>query len=302
MGDLLEKHNTQQQHAKPASKNTIGQPGKGRNATAVSGEKDSHSARRTRKQRYAWHASTAFSDILGIDRSSHEGVYSDKENAPTASPVDGGGLKNPKRRANGARGAGGASSRVVSQQDSRILSPKSLNSKTYPHSPLRGGGGGGGSPDKLQNRHVSPLKPSSPLRPAPADTSTSRARAAKPASGKDNRPASQLRGTGSRAAGNTGPRPATRQNDRRLSTSTTSSVASSGTTIVKSSRPATATGVRKPTVTNTSSGGAGKKTAVARNQAPVAAAAAKKGTASTTTTAGAKGDTSSGRRALRKRA
>jgi hypothetical protein len=224
---------------------------------------------------------------------SHEGVYSDKENAPAGEPADG--LKNPKRRANDAAGGTGTS-RVVSQKvrgaDSRILSPKSLNSKTYPHSPLRG------SPDKL-SRPVSPLKPSSPLRGPSNLADNPRARTAKgAASAKDNRPPSQLKGATSRA-GNTGTRPVrspvsrpvTRQNERRLSTSTNSSTTSSGTTVVKPTRPATATGVRQPASTST----AAKKTAVARNQGAVAA---KKGATPATK---ATPDTS-GRRALRKRA
>lgn len=203
------------------------------------------------------------------------------------------GLNNPKRR-----GAAGGTSRVVSQKvrgpDSRILSPKSLNSKTYPHSPLRG------SPDKFQSalaRPVSPLKPSSPLRGTPSVADNSRPRTTKAGSTatKDGRPASQLKGaTGRVAGGRTAvrspvPRPATRQDERKLSTGTVSSTASSGTTVVKSTRAA-ATGARKPTTST-----AAKKTTVAKNQAPVAA----KGRPATRKATPAEAP---GRRALRKRA
>ncbi|RMJ23168.1 hypothetical protein PHISP_05960 [Aspergillus sp. HF37] len=283
VGELLEKHKaeeTQKQQRKNASRKPA-QPAKaGRSVTANADPKTHHpsptaKSRRTKKQ-------------------SHEGVYSDKENAPAGEPADG--LKNPKRRANGAAGGTGTS-RVVSQKvqgaDSRILSPKSLNSKTYPHSPLRG------SPDKLSHP-ASPLKPSSPLRGAPANLADNpRARTTQGASSaKDNRPPSQLKGATSRV-GNTGTRPvrspisrpATRQNERRLSTSTNSSTTSSGTTVVKPTRPATATGVRQPASTST----AAKKTTVARNQGAVPA---KKGATSATKAT----PDAPGRRALRKRA
>lgn len=190
-------------------------------------------------------------------------------------------------------------SQKVRGEDSRILSPKSLNSRTYPHSPLRG------SPDKLHNtgylsRPISPLKPSSPLKATPANMDA-RDRSTKTAAPKDNRPASQLRGaraagTGPRAVRSPAQRPATRQ-ERRLSTSTNSSTMSSGTTIVKPTRPATATGVRRPPTA--SSNAATKKTTAAKSQAP--STTAKKGATTARKATPASGEAPK-RRALRTRA
>jgi hypothetical protein len=166
---------------------------------------------------------------------SHDGHFSDKENAPAGREPE---LKNPKRRVKPA-GPGGAS-RMASQEvrgnENRILSPKSNNSRTYPHSPFRA------SPEKGQPsylaRPTSPLKPSSPLRSRGHTVSAV----------KDQRPPSQAQRTATRAA--TGPktirsplsRPATRQGERKNSTGST---ASSGTTVTKSTRAGT--GARKAT-------------------------------------------------------
>ncbi|RJE25720.1 hypothetical protein PHISCL_01908 [Aspergillus sclerotialis] len=282
MGELLEKHNAQTRRGVPSPSKKLVQPSKGaRNITTIPVDRETSTTSQSRLAK----------------KQSHEGLYSDKENAPaTGETADG--LNNPKRRANGA----GGTSRVVSQkvrgEDSRILSPKSSNSRSYPHSPLRG------SPDKLHmSRPMSPLKPSSPLRGAPSSLAGN-SRSATGASARDNRPPSQLRGatrtagTGPRAVRSPAQRPPTRQNERRLSTSTTSSTASAGTTIVKSSRPATATGTRKPTTT--SSNAAAKKTTVGKNQVP--SAATKRGAATTAKKAPASAEAPAGRRALRKRA
>ncbi|KAJ5953075.1 Borealin-like N-terminal [Penicillium vulpinum] len=185
-------------------------------------------------------------------RGSHDGHFSDKENAPAGRESE---LKNPKRRVKPA-GQGGAS-RVASQEvrgnENRILSPKSNNSRTYPHSPFRA------SPEKGQPsylaRPTSPLKPSSPLR----------SRGHTVSSVKDQRPPSQTQRTANRAA--TGPkttrsplpRPATRQGERKNSTGST---ASSGTTVTKSTR--TGTGARKAT---TASAAAATKRPASRLQA-----------------------------------
>ncbi|RHZ73106.1 hypothetical protein CDV55_107911 [Aspergillus turcosus] len=298
MGELLEKHNNaarMQQTAVSPKKHAS--PGKGtRNLTSASVKRGkqsvstaSPSARRVKRQRVA---------------SSHEGLYSDKENAPAAGEsLDV--LKNPKRRANPA-----GTSRVVSQEvrsaDYRILSPKSLNSRTYPQSPFRA------SPEKPHNssylsRPMSPLKPSSPLKSTSAsaagnaDNARSRTRA-NTTTTRDMRPPSQAKRPASRAATTTKTvrspfsRPAT-QLDRRGSISST---ASSGTTVIKPGRPGA--GTRKATTASSASAPV-KRTTVARNQAP--SVAAKRSTASTTrkATAPAGDETSAtGRRVLRKRA
>lgn len=237
--------------------------------------------------------------------SSHEGLYSDKENAPAAGDsLDV--LKNPKRRANAA-----GPSRVVSQEvrgaDYRILSPKSLNSRTYPQSPFRA------SPEKPHNssylsRPMSPLKPSSPLKSTSAsaagnaDNARSRTTKANTTSTRDTRPPSQTKRPASRAATTTKTvrsplsRPAT-QLDRRGSISST---ASSGTTVMKPGRPGA--GTRKATTVSSASAPV-KRTTIARNQAP--SVASKRSTASATrkATAPAGNEASAtGRRVLRKRA
>ncbi|KAJ5091096.1 hypothetical protein NUU61_005966 [Penicillium alfredii] len=291
MGELLEKHTAaaQPQAISPSRKHL---PAKApRNVTNISIDPELSSATRDSRAR----------------KTSHEGHYSDKENAPAAGDD---GLKNPKRR--GKPGPAAGASRVVSQDvrnnDQRILSPKSLNSRTYPHSPFRA------SPEKGQtsylSRPVSPVKPSSPLRTAGAsgwDSTQGRPRGATTSTVKDNRPPSQAKKTTTRAA--TGPktirsplpRPATRQNERKNSTGTVSSVASSGTTVLKSSR--TGTGATRKATTGTTA--ATKKPTIPRTQtASLAvkktanpAATARKTTAPASTTEGA----ARGTRALRKR-
>lgn len=201
--------------------------------------------------------------------------------------------------------AAGGASRVVSQEvranDHRILSPKSLNSRTYPQSPFRA------SPEKGQpsylSRPASPLKPSSPLRAAGAGA---RSRGATTSTVRDNHPPSQAKKTTARAA--TGPkavksplpRPATRQgHERKNSTGTVSSTASSGTTAQKPTR--TGTNARKATAGTTST--ATKKPTVPRGQA--ASLAVKKTTnpapARKTTAPASTAEASSRTRALRKR-
>ncbi|KAK5788179.1 hypothetical protein VI817_009137 [Penicillium citrinum] len=239
------------------------------------------------------------SSIARRSCSTNEG-FSDKENAPATGEPEG--LKNPKRR-NNTKATGGAS-RVVSQEvrsnDQRILSPKSLNSRTYPQSPFRT------SPEKGQpsylSRPTSPLKPSSPLRAAgpgsrPRGATTSTVRdGLQPVQPKKTTARSA---TGPRAAVNSPlPRPATRQGDRRNSNGST---ASSGTTVTKSTRAGA--GTRKAT---TGTASATKKPAVPRNQ--TASLAVKKTAASaasvrktTAPAAPAAEATGRGTRALRKR-
>ncbi|KAJ6134703.1 hypothetical protein N7523_001025 [Penicillium sp. IBT 18751x] len=231
-------------------------------------------------------------------RTSHDDHYSDKENAPATGEPEG--LKNPKRR--GKAPAAGSASRVASQEvranDNRILSPKSLNSRTYPQSPFRA------SPEKGQpsylSRPTSPLKPSSPLR---AGGPSSRPRGTTISTVRDNYPSSQTKKSTSRAA--TGPRPvrsplprpATRQGIERKNSM--SSTASSGTTVQKPTR--TGTNARKATTGTASS--TAKKAATARPQA-ASMAVKKTATASTvrkTTAPASTTEAATRTRALRKR-
>ncbi|KAJ6014326.1 hypothetical protein N7540_008917 [Penicillium herquei] len=228
-------------------------------------------------------------------RPSHDNLYSDKENGGPE------GLNNPKRR--GKATAAGGASRVASQEvrghDHRILSPKSLNSRTYPQSPFRT------SPEKGQpaylSRPTSPLKPSSPLRaagpagitrPRGATTSTVRDPWQQPAPAKKTGRAATGPKTTTRSPL---PRPATRQGERKNSFS---SNASSGTTITKTTR--TGTAGRKATASSTA------KKPVGAPRTQTASLAVKK-TASTAamrkTTAPASSNeaTTRGTRALRKR-
>lgn len=193
-------------------------------------------------------------------------------------------------------------SQEVRANDHRILSPKSLNSRTYPQSPFPASSDKG-QPSYL-SRPTSPLKPSSPLRAAGAGA---RPPGATTSTAKDNYPPSQAKKTTARAA--TGPRavksplprPATRQgHERKNSTGTVSSTASSGTTVQKPTR--TGTNARKATAGTTSA--ATKKPTVPRAQA--ASLAVKKSTNPATvrkTTAPASTTEATTRtRALRKRA
>ncbi|KAE8143404.1 Borealin N terminal-domain-containing protein [Aspergillus pseudotamarii] len=300
MGELLEKYNAalraQQENTSPRK---FMSPIKGsRNFAAISvnpamrkASAASPSPRRTKKQ-------------------SRDGVYSDKENAP-ASGEQLDVLKNPKRRAK--PGAAAGTSRVVSQEvrgaDFRILSPKSSNSRTYPQSPLRA------SPEKPQNssylsRPMSSLKPSSPLKAAPASLAgslesarlrttkgtSSAATASRPASQASKRPASRATTASKTTTRSPLPRPATRQLERRGSVSSSTS---SGTTVTKPTR--TGANARKVTAASTASSTA--KKAVANSQA--SSATAKRNAASATrkaaVPAGGEAPTT-GRRVLRKRA
>ncbi|KAJ5801929.1 uncharacterized protein N7503_004379 [Penicillium pulvis] len=281
MGELLDKHNAALAQAQSASPPRRASPTKAQRPIPTIGSIDqalSPAGTRTR-------------------RPSHDGHYSDKENGGPE------GLQNPKRR--GKAPAVGGTSRVVSQEvrgnDHRILSPKSLNSRTYPQSPFRA------SPEKGQpsylSRPTSPLKPSSPLRVAPG--STTRPRGATVSTVKDswNQP-SQARKTARAATGpkttarSPLPRPATRQGERKNSFS---SNASSGTTVTKPTR--TGTGARKTTA-GTASTAAKKPTAprvqtasLAVKKTAASAASVRKTTApASTTEASARGT-----RALRKR-
>ncbi|KXG51951.1 uncharacterized protein PGRI_082350 [Penicillium griseofulvum] len=270
IGELLEKHNAAANKQHVASPSRKYSPIKvSRNVASISVDPETTHDGRAR-------------------RGSHDGHFSDKENAPAGRSPE---LKNPKRRVKPA-GAGGTS-RVASQEvranENRILSPKSNNSRTFPHSPFRA------SPEKGQPsylaRPTSPLKPSSPLRSRGHTVSTV----------KNTRPPVQNQRTTTRAA--TGPktirsplpRPATRQGERKNSTGST---ASSGTTITKSTR--TGTGARKPTTASAAAAAAKRPTSrmqtasMAVKNTPTAASMRK-------TTAPAVTETATRTRALRKR-
>ncbi|KAJ9303831.1 hypothetical protein DTO217A2_6641 [Paecilomyces variotii] len=240
----------------------------------------------------------------GIKRQSEVNLYSDKENAPASTDTYDK-IDVPKKRGNPKTMAG--PSRVISQTmreaDAKILSPKSNNSRTYAVSPLKA------SPEKhhlsYMSRPVSPFKLSSPIKPGTvvaAMVDNARARARDTAS-KDSRPPSQAKKTTTRPASRATPsslkspaRPATRQQDRTVSSGTTASNTSSGTTVVRSTR--TGAGTRKAGPT------AATKKTVARSQAATATSAAKK-----TTTASRRAGTATpvsetpatGRRVLRRR-
>lgn len=229
-------------------------------------------------------------------QTSNVGSYSDKENAPVPEahiPLD-----NPKKRGNpAASGQPRSVSQVLRDAETKVLSPKSSNSRTYKQSPLIA------SPTKASymSRPTSPLKPSSPLKAMIEDA---RARATRPES-KTASPApsirrpkttTQTKRTGVKIASSVVPKsPAgntSRQHNRNMSTSTTSSNMSASTTIVKPTR-----GTQRATG-NTSSAAA-KRATLNRSQGATAAAAAKR-TAVAAKKVGA--DAASTGRVLRKRA
>lgn len=229
-------------------------------------------------------------------QASNAGNYSDKENAPL--PDAHLSLENPKKRGNpSAPGQPRSVSQVLRDAESKVLSPKSSNSRTYKQSPLIA------SPTKTSylSRPASPLKPSSPLKAmiedARARTMRPETKKGSPTGGRKTKTTTQTRKTTTKqakpiASKSPAPRPATRQ-DRHTSTSTTSSNMSSGTTIVRPTRTATA-----KRATATTSSAAAKRTAVARSQGPTAAATAKR----TVAKKAAEAPASNTGRVLRKRA
>ncbi|CRG91752.1 hypothetical protein PISL3812_08804 [Talaromyces islandicus] len=229
---------------------------------------------------------------------SNVGSHSDKENAPL--PEAHLPLENPKKRGNpSAAGQPRSVSQVLRDAESKVLSPKSSNSRTYKQSPLIT------SPTKTSylSRPASPLKPSSPLKAmiedARARTMRPETKKTSPAGGRKTKTTTQTRKTTTKSAklisSKSPARPATRQQDRHISTSTTSSNMSSGTTIVRPTRTATA---KRGTATTSSA--AAKRTTVARSQGPTAAATAKRMTAAAKKAA--ETPTSNTGRVLRKRA
>ncbi|KAL4920769.1 Borealin N terminal-domain-containing protein [Aspergillus aurantiobrunneus] len=291
MGELLEKHNASLRAQKEnPSPRKYRSPAKGsRNFTAMSAS--------GRKK-----AATISPSPRRVRKHSPAGIYSDKENAP-ASGEQLDVLKNPKRRVK--PGAAAGTSRVVSQEvrgaDSRILSPKSSNSRTYPQSPLRA------PPEKSQtssylSRPMSPLKPPSPLKSTTGNLGNARpgssrgAASARPPSSQTRRPTSRAATAGPTSVRSPLSRPGTRQTERRGSVSSTTS---SGTTVANTTK----TGASRKVTTASTTSAAGKKAVVARSQAP--SAASKRTTAPGTrkATAPAGGETTTGgRRVLRKRA
>lgn len=230
-------------------------------------------------------------------KESNVGSYSDKENAPL--PEAQIPLENPKKRGNpSAAGQPRSVSQVLRDAESKVLSPKSSNSRTYKQSPLIT------SPTKASylSRPASPLKPSSPLKAmiedARARTTRPETKNTSPTGGRKTKTTTQTRKTTTKSAkpipAKSPARPATRQQDRHTSTSTTSSNMSSGTTIV---RPARTANAKRATATTSSA--AAKRTAVVRSQGPTAAATAKRTAAAKRA---AETPTSNTGRVLRKRA
>ncbi|EGE00964.1 hypothetical protein TEQG_00019 [Trichophyton equinum CBS 127.97] len=226
---------------------------------------------------------------------------SDKENAgyPDLSNHP---LTNPKQQGRPAMPA--SSSRNVSQRtESNILSPKSSNSRTFPQSPLKM------SPTKTQQqepyhiRAFSPIKHTSPTKhmnyaatPATPKLRTMRGaagvrRVTPPDNSSDSAPGRVIRpkkamSVKSAPAGTRKPpaRTATRQTNRQVSTSTTSSNASaatSGTTIVRSARTAA---TKKAETSSASS----KKPPTSRSRAATTATSATASTARKMTVAAAR--------------
>ncbi|OKL58349.1 hypothetical protein UA08_06008 [Talaromyces atroroseus] len=240
--------------------------------------------------------SVAKSPSRRTKETSNGGSYSDKENAPV--PDAHIPLENPKKRGNpAASGQPRSVSQVLRDAESKVLSPKSSNSRTYKQSPLIT------SPTKASylSRPASPLKPSSPLKAMIEDarartTRTETKKPSPPASVRRTKATAQTKRTATKSANpvpvKSPARPATRQQDRHMSSSTTSSNASSGTTIVKATRKA-------QRATATTSSAAAKRTTVARSQGPTAAANAKRA-AATTRKVGTDAPVSTGR-VLRKR-
>jgi len=252
---------------------------------------------------------TAISDRL---------LSSDKENVPCLDEMNPQ-LSNPKKRT--GPNAAPSPSRVVSQlAESKILSPKSSNSRTFPQSPLRN------SPTKTQQQqlHIAcsvSLKSSSPIKAATATlvgmVENARARATRGAAAaarkmsptRNTRAASQAKKgtvmsattiTAKKAATTSTSRPATRQHyTRQVSSSTTTSSTSCGTMIVRPTRAAA--GARKAaTAAGTSATMAAKNPSGQKVQAPRATSAAKKPIVSARS-AGVSDAPAPGRRILRKR-
>ncbi|PCG91428.1 Hypothetical protein PENO1_093920 [Penicillium occitanis (nom. inval.)] len=225
---------------------------------------------------------------------SNVGSYSDKENAPVPeAPIP---LDNPKKRGNpAASGQPRSVSQVLRDAETKVLSPKSSNSRTYKQSPLIT------SPTKASymSRPTSPLKPASPLKAmiedARARATRPESKAASPApSVRRTKPTTQTKRTAVKPTSSAIPKSpgnTSRQHNRNISTSTTSSSMSASTTIVKPTR-----GTQRATATTSSA--AAKRATLNRSQGPTAAAAAKR-TVVAAKKAGA--DASTGR-VLRKRA
>uniref|UniRef100_A0A093V388 ATP-dependent Clp protease ATP-binding subunit ClpX n=1 Tax=Talaromyces marneffei PM1 TaxID=1077442 RepID=A0A093V388_TALMA len=231
-------------------------------------------------------------------QTSNVGSYSDKENAPV--PEAHVPLENPKKRGNpAASGQPRSVSQVLRDAETKVLSPKSSNSRTYKQSPLIA------SPSKAtyMSRPTSPLKPASPLKAmiedARARATRPEAKAASPTpSIRRTKTTAQIKRTTVKPSSSAIPKsPAgnpSRQHNRNMSTSTTSSNMSTSTTIVKPTR-----GTQRPTATTSSA--AAKRATLNRSQGPSAAtAAAAKRTAVAAKKAGA--DAATTGRVLRRRA
>ncbi|EED13241.1 conserved hypothetical protein [Talaromyces stipitatus ATCC 10500] len=280
MGTLLDKYATAPQHQSPK-----------KSAIPSKAPRSANAAKIPKDVEYLTLAAAKSPSPRRPKKTSAGGSYLDKENAPVPDAQIT--LENPKKRGNPAASSQPRSvSQVLRDAETKVLSPKSSNSRTYKQSPLIT------SPTKgsYLSRPTSPLKPSSPLKAMIEDA---RARATRPES-KNGSPTPSVRRTkmttqpkrtAVKAANPVAPKSpaATRQHNRNMSSSTTSSNLSSSTMIVKPNRST-------QRATATASSAAARRTAVARSQGPTAAATAKRAAVA------AKKDTTATGRVLRKRA
>ncbi|KAK2759003.1 hypothetical protein FQN54_003101 [Arachnomyces sp. PD_36] len=321
MGELLERHNqpttakeTTSIFKKPAlpSKNTrlaptISQDATSQNNAAAGTQRQPRGVKRPRQvlSNQPWSRSRTSNIPNSVDVN-----FSDKENAPSTSDLNHS-LSNPKKRTKpNANNGSTRNASHATRQESKILSPKSSNSRTFPQSPLRVSPQKPSHSQQYISRPASPLKPGSPVKAANATANlagmvdNARARATR-SNATTARKITPQGATGTPGATATGtrtkrtttraatarappPRPATRlQNDRKVSSSTTTSNTSSGTTVVKPTRGAAA--ARKTTAS-----------AAAKKAATTGTTTAKKAT-TTKRAAPAVEQPAAGRRILRKR-
>ncbi|KAA6409567.1 MAG: hypothetical protein FRX48_06178 [Lasallia pustulata] len=268
MGELLAKYvESARQGQEAISRNSTAKAVKSTKSKAAAGNVPPVKAT-TQEQKIT----AAANPIRGVKRSSDEMFNVDQENAPNpAEPIP-----NPKKRTKGTATA--TSSRQVTNP-STVLSPKSSNSRTLPHSPIRPPFG---SPQKSYlARPISLLKPASPVKLASPAKDTGAAvspvllvnEKPKPTRGKaapvrktTNPPAATKMAVtrSKRAAPTIQEPPATRSVSNTSNTSNTST----GTTVVKKGgRAASSTAAKKSVAASV----AGKKVAPgAKIEAPAA--------------------------------
>ncbi|EER37041.1 conserved hypothetical protein [Histoplasma capsulatum H143] len=261
-------------------------------------------------------AATTTRTTRGAKRTSDDMLASGKENAPFQvqdhhshpTPAMHVPLSNPKKRGTPNAHPAGQHPRVLSQfAETGVLSPKSSNSRTFPQSPLRNVTGKSQQQLGASVRPSSPLKHTSPVKPARAGvvehtkTRSTRGTTTTGATGARKVTPHTNDGTGTRrrttaksttsttskrvtAASATAPpsRPATRQrNTRRNSGASTVSNVSSGTTIVKT------TGRGGGGAAGSQKGAGSRPVSAASKRPPVPRAGMKKTTSTAGTGAGA---------------